>query len=358
MNETKYISFSPWWGGWNNQRMSYETAAAISVVTGRKLILPYKEYCLFFGSHQKKNQFLDFWRILDKNAFTSQFDCVDFFDVPEYENLGNSTHYFHGIEKIAKCYTFQNKEYNDWGHNIDPSWNEIMVNDIIDKKHFDYFSNGREIINLDVPDKYIHFPRNLFAHYYYHVYGATKEIRNTIKAKIRDGIRFRKEYYGLAKKALKTLGRYNALHVRVNDFKNTHHHETEDLVNNLVSKLEGRVSKDLPLYIATDEKDKSVFDSMRYTYNVFFLEDFYDFLDDYEALALDHIIPSNAEIFLGSMFSTFTDGINCFRGFSGKKDYSREGINFDYGKLDPNILPWRQEQYSWHHQYDTHWKFE
>ena len=25
--QTKYISFSPWWGGWNNQRMSYETAA-------------------------------------------------------------------------------------------------------------------------------------------------------------------------------------------------------------------------------------------------------------------------------------------------------------------------------------------
>ena len=141
--QTKYISFSPWWGGWNNQRMSYETAAAISILTGRKLILPYKEYCLFFSQHENKSTFLNAWNILDKNAFTKEFDCIDFFDVPEYENLGNNTHYFYGIDKIAKCYLFQDYPYQDWGHNRDPSWNEVLVYNVEDQEDFQNFCGNR-----------------------------------------------------------------------------------------------------------------------------------------------------------------------------------------------------------------------
>ena len=46
------------------------------------------------------------------------------------------------------------------------------------------------------------------------------------------------------------------------------------------------------------------------------------------------------------------------RGFDGKKDFSREGINFKFPKLDKDILPWNQEQYGWNRLYNTHWTAE
>ena len=35
--QDKYISFDAWWGGLNNIRMTYEMAAAISVITKKKI---------------------------------------------------------------------------------------------------------------------------------------------------------------------------------------------------------------------------------------------------------------------------------------------------------------------------------
>lgn len=354
----KYISFSPWWGGWNNQRMSYETAAAISILTGRKLILPYKEYCLFFSQHENKSTFLNAWNILDKNSFTKEFDCIDFFDVPEYQNLGNNIHYFHGIDKIAKCYLFQDYEYQDWGHNRDPSWNEVLVSEIEDREDFQNFCGNRRVYNLNVENKFIHFPRNLFSHFYYHVYGPNKNIRNLIKEKIGRGVVFKKEYFGLARKALNSLGNFNAIHFRSGDFKNTHTADTINLTQNLKEMLNGRIPKGSNLYIATDETDRGVFESLKVDYKIYFRESFYNFLDQYEALALDHIIPAEADVFLGSKWSTFSDAIHIMRGFYGKKDFSREGINFKLPKLESNILPWNQEQYAWNNLYDTHWRNE
>jgi hypothetical protein len=40
--ETKYISFAPDRGGWNNIRMSMEVMFVIAAVTGRTLVLPPK----------------------------------------------------------------------------------------------------------------------------------------------------------------------------------------------------------------------------------------------------------------------------------------------------------------------------
>tara|TARA_B100000575_G_C23101288_1_gene635376 strand:- start:209 stop:1294 length:1086 start_codon:yes stop_codon:yes gene_type:complete len=356
--QTKYISFSPWWGGWNNQRMSYETAAAISILTGRKLILPYKEYCLFFSQHENKSTFLNAWNILDKNAFTKEFDCIDFFDVPEYQNLGNNTHYFYGIDKIAKCYLFQDYPYQDWGHNKDPSCNEVLVYNVEDQEDFQNFCGNRRVYDLNVHNKFIHFPRNLFSHFYYHVYGPNKKIRNLIKEKIGRGIVFKREYYGLAKKALNGLENFNAIHFRSGDFNNTHTSDTTDMMQNLKQMLDGRMPKGSNLYIATDEVDKGVFDCLKSDFKIYFRETFYNFLDQYEALALDHIIPAKADIFLGTKWSTFSDGIHIMRGFDGKKDFSREGINFKFPKLDKDILPWNQEQYGWNRLYNTHWTAE
>ena len=93
--------------------MSYEMAAAISIITKRKLIIPYKIYCLFFSEWQNKKSFFDIWNVLDKDLFIKNFDCIDYNDIDEYKSLENEIHYFHGVENIAKLILFTD-EYHEW----------------------------------------------------------------------------------------------------------------------------------------------------------------------------------------------------------------------------------------------------
>ena len=74
----KYLSFDAWWGGLNNIRMTYEMAAALSVLTNRTLIIPPKIYCLFLSEHDQKDSFFDFWNLFDKELFYKYFDCIDY----------------------------------------------------------------------------------------------------------------------------------------------------------------------------------------------------------------------------------------------------------------------------------------
>ena len=142
-------------------------------------------------------------------------------------------------------------------------------------------------------------------------------------------------------------GTYNAIHVRRNDFKYVH----TDLVNNQFKELEelieGRIDKDLPLYIATDEQDLSMFNFLKEKYNILFLSDLTD-ATKHTALALDTLICSNAEIFLGSRMSTFSDYINIIRGYKGKRDFHRNGINYNRNEINYKKYPWEVESYQWH----------
>jgi hypothetical protein len=54
-----------------------------------------------------------------------------------------------------------------------------------------------------------------------------------------------------------------------------------------------------------------------------------------------------SDAFLGSMFSTFTNCINIQRGYEGKKDFSRNGVNFTYPELTYERFPWEIEKYDW-----------
>ena len=109
MGDKKYISFEPWSGGFSNIRQSYETIAALSIITGRTIILPPKMYCLFFTEFRKKNTFIDIFDALDKEAFLNEFDCVDYYDVPEYTQFENQFGYFDETYKVAKLIEFKHE---------------------------------------------------------------------------------------------------------------------------------------------------------------------------------------------------------------------------------------------------------
>lgn len=357
MEETKYISFDPWWGGFSNIRMTYELVGAISVITGRKIILPHKIYCLFLSEWQDKTSWFDMFDALDKEAFKKHFECVDYYDIPEYKKHENDKHYFEGISATAKVIMFGDEDVN-LGPQKGPGNDYVLTCGVEDNEEFSIFKDGRKVIDLNLPDKFIHFPRNLFGHFYYHVYGKNPIIRNTIKHKVNNGIQYREEFHKQAKDISEKLGSFNAIHVRRNDFLSVRKEVAEAQTNNLFQDIESRIPNDRPLFIATDEPDKSFFLPLKKRYNVFYVTDFEHDRRNHAELLIDQLICSEADIFLGSFLSTFSDYVNIVRGQKKKKDFHREGTNFKRDKISYNRFPWETEAYSWDKTWDFHWKYE
>lgn len=352
------MSFDPWWGGFSNIRMSYELAAAISVITKRTLIVPHKVYCLFLSEHYDKNSFFDVWKILDKNAFFENFDCVNYKKISEYSDLENNYHYFHNIEKVAKLILFSD-EYHEWGKPQKSIKDDnFLFTQNEDQIDFNQFAKNRSGVCLNHEDKFIHFPRNLFGHFYYLVYASGAKGRNEIKNKIINGIKYRQCYFEEAFKVKNKIGVYNAIHVRRNDFLRVRKESSTSQIKNLITNLGILDNKEIPLYIATDEVDKSVFSFLNEKYKVYFLSDFFDKKHDFEKLAIDQIICAEADVFLGSKYSTYSDYINVIRGINNKKDFHRSGTNFNFPKIPYKKFPWENECADWNRLHETYWKYE
>lgn len=357
MEDKKYISFDPWWGGFSNIRMTYEIVGAISVITGRTIILPHRIYCLFLSEWQDKSSWFDMFTALDINKFKQNFDCVDYYDIPEYESLENEKHYFENVKSIAKVIMFGDEDLQ-LGPQKGPGNEYVLTCGIEDDDEFDLFRDNRKVIDLNCDDKFIHFPRNLFGHYYYHVYGKNPIIRNRIKEKVNKGIQYKDEYFIKANKIVSELGQFNAIHVRRNDFLQVRKDIAEAQTINLLDDISNRIPSDKPLFIATDEHDKSVFLKLKDKYNVLYLTDFLHNQNDLTMLLVDQIVCSKSDIFLGSHLSTFSDYVNILRGQANKKDFHREGTNFSRPILNYNRFPWEAEEYGWDKIWDYHWKYE
>jgi hypothetical protein len=358
--QPRFISFDPWWGGFSNIRMSYEMAAAISVISKRKLILPHKIHCLFLSDKSKKETFFDVWNVLDKDLFTKHFDCVDYGEIEEYRSLENQIHYFHKIENIAKLILFDD-EYHEWGkHQKAIKETNFLFCENNNKEDYAKFANNRIGISIKLEDKYIHFPKNLLGYFYYFVYGNGAKERNLIKNKIINGIRYRAEYFAEARAIKNALGNFNAIHIRRNDFLNfpSFKKAANKQFVELHNSLKNKICKSYPLYIATDEKDKNIFNFLKPDFDLFFLEDFSKDLKNYESMCIDQIVCSEAEVFLGSRFSTYSDYINIIRGINNKQNFHRMGTNFNFKRSEYDLFPWEKEPSGWDRLHDFYWKYE
>ena len=357
MKDKKYISFDSWWGGFSNIRMTYELVGAISVITNRTIILPHRIYCLFLSEWQDKNSWFDMFDALDIHKFKEHFDCVSYRDVKEYQALESDAQYFENVESIAKVFMFGDEETH-LGPQKGPGNEYVLTCGIEDQEEFELFRDNRIVMDLNCEDKFIHFPRNLFGHFYYHVYGKTPVIRNRIKDKVNNGIQYREEYFKQSEDIVKQLGEFNAIHVRRNDFLQVRKEIAEKQTINLLDDISNRIPNDKPLFIATDEQDKSVFLPLKDKYNVFYISDFNGARTNLAELLIDQIVCSKGEIFLGSHLSTFSDYVNILRGQTGMPDFHREGTNFSRPKIQYNRFPWETEEYSWDKIWDYQWKYE
>ena len=342
--------------------MSYEMFLAIAAITKRKVILPPDCWMLFLSESQKKKDWIDFWKIFDKQVLLEEFDCIEHWDVPEFKGKFNKMKGERSYTKnIGKC-GLDLAEVS-CGGNTSSDQHTVYVNTRIDTQDFKNFCYNRPIVELNCDDQFFHFEYHLFGHYWYHVYPGGETLRNKLKDKINRVLKYHDKFYFYADAVRIKLGAFNSIHVRRNDFLEAREDDiacvnAPEKILEMVNRLPLH-NKSLPLYIATDEKDRSFFDLLGEKYDIYFYEDFdYRFGNNFDEdnlhiAVLEQVICSQSENFFGTYLSTFSKRINIMRGLEGRQAEDHYGINHLPEQPDENlddVFPWRKMS-------DGHWQW-
>lgn len=347
----RYLAVTPYRSGLGNVIMSYECALAIAHITGRKLILPPTVFLYLINYGNKESQH-SLWDIFDRDATDELFEIADYWSVPEFSNKHNQIQtdksWLENIKLITDDY--YRITFPDGDTKFKLSHGRLcFVNNIqqyIDDQDYVKFTSSREILDLDRPEKFLHFENNLFQNYWFITYPGGPQDRNQLKQKINTVTKYRKYYYDLFDNTLMaTLSKYNAVHIRRNDFAQQFHKSISsiDSGEKLLGQLVRVFDTNKPLYIATDEKNPDFFDRVRKVYkNIYFLKEVITKkLTLLESAILEQIICSKAEIFYGITTSTFSRRIHVMRGIDGRATTDNTGINdLNYRVSETSNMPW------------------
>lgn len=367
----KYVSFAPTDAGFVNVLMNLEVALSISEITNRTLILP-PDFWFFYASKGfGKENFIDIFNYIDKNYLYSNFNCINLYDVPELDGL------FSNIEqKKSDCpirgkrpysYTGNIQKYISNIKNIDMGKDVVVSGSpyvfysgtIEDYSDFSKFSGKRTKFSLDFEEQFLHFERNLYGLYWYSVYPGGPLKRNELKKKVNSSLMYKDKFAEMSEKVYNTIGPYNSIHVRRNDFLEDRSEYISDTSQS--SKLSAIIKylfkDDKPVYISTDEKDLTFFDDLSKYKTLYFLKDFYTDIDDkLSESILEQLICVNSDLFYGTYMSTYSKRINILRGYQNKQTSDGMGINNLYHPLcdytDP--LPWTKYNVYWNWELSSH----
>ncbi|CAM9689565.1 unnamed protein product [Pylaiella littoralis] len=166
------------------------------------------------------------------------------------------------------------------------------------------------------------------------------------KRLLRDLLHYPEEVYCKASQVISLLrqedpsGDFSTFHVRRNDFKRAYKVVFMEIADVFANSADHLYNNEV-VYVATDEKDKSLFEPFAKHVRVKFLSDYYERagvseLDPNLLGMLDQVIASHGRTFTGCWLSTFTAYILRLRGhlqkprtsnwsyFKPKKDYHHE----------------------------------
>jgi hypothetical protein len=180
---------------------------------------------------------------------------------------------------------------------------------------------------------WVHFPvshagkykSRMLVHFYAFLFFGDWKTDLWTKRFVRDHVRYIDEIQcaaarvvaAIRERAKKQSGRddFDTLHVRRGDFQYKPTRVSVDRIYNMTSR---KIHDKTTLYIATDEQDKSFFNLLKDHYDVVFLDDFKQELQDVNTNyygMIDQLVASRGRIFFGCWFSTFTGYINRLRGY-------------------------------------------
>lgn len=183
----------------------------------------------------------------------------------------------------------------------------------------------------------------------------------------------KRPYRELAERIAAGLGRFNAIHVRRGDFVSTHFTPRARVVSGqeIVANLASRMPRDLPLVICTDgSPQEAIFGPIqRHFHETIFLDQYLEeeprlrrepaelpFDDEIAVALLNQLVASQAEVFAGTLFSTFTALIHRLRGFVGREpnflychnDFASPFVRFEaceFLPVDEGPFSWNRTRY-------------
>lgn len=355
----KFLTFSPWIAGFNNVLMSYELASALSHITERTLVVPRKIWVPFTSAQPS-----------DKNTWHQLENLIDMpnvlytDEVFKHKEIEGERSYTARISLIPDVYVYKPQKKvlcEDYA---------VFVNNIhqyIKEEDFLKFSDGRFIEDLNRKETYLHFENCLFGQFTYHIYPGGVDKRNELKRKLNKQFSYKQEFYEQAKHVKNTIGPYNALHLRRNDFLQFQKENIETTVGTgekLLQAINNIFPNKLPIYIATDEINYDFFKPLRKEYDIYFWEDFSLQGVNLERVVVEQCVCENAEYFIGTYFSTFTKRINIMRGVNNKQAVDYGGINKIHKINDVEkykSYPWfyrPSKQWHWHDSSYLQWCME
>ena len=336
----KYFIFELFSGvGFCNQIFSLESAIYLSNITDRKLILLIKNPLCHCGKSDWK-----YGKIMD--LFTQDYlkylpNGIDIYYKSIPENINN-------LSKTAVKFsdkTFSNTLFIDKELNTEKNKNDI-----------DYFSNGREKIeiNYDELNNYeylcIKNDTSNASRCFYNFYTNKKNIllMNKICSSLTNYNTQIKNKISLINKNLINLNfQYNAVHFRFGDYyvKEQEINRNNDLILQKFDEF-FTDTKSLPIFIMCDRKDNKILETLKEKYTIIFIDEFIGTIDDckfpdetpVENYLLEKYICENAITFIGTSGSTVSNYIQYNRYLNNKSS----NINFQKTVINSSI-----NKYSW-----------
>ena len=324
----KYIIVTPWRGGMNNVRLSFELSCALAYCTNRALVVP--DLC-----------YIDH---LPANAHNRMHDLRLFFD---FNDLGISVmplSDFCNKENIAQtdadalnklCTVYDVNNFDTCHNYINVSNNSGHNSGLLPK----CFSNRTEIA-LPIDSKYVHFDKCLLGSFYSMLCHANTDEANRVKRYVRKHVHYRSEIFEAAMKVVGWLkrercggadGEYYAMHVRRGDFLQCDYKTTCISIEDVMKNIEPHIANPNPnacIYIATDSVDLSEFNALRLKYTVVTFRDVLMRVDVIMEInpvfhgIIEQIICAHGTKFFSHPLSTFSNYVHRLRGYipSGVSD--------------------------------------
>ena len=392
-----YVSFEPWNGGYNNRRMGLELAFVAALVLNRTLVMPPATNAVLTPGVTSFADFYDVeamrrhvpvlrWgefergpgRLLARSAHAPPFDATC-----DASALCSAAHRRpKPREMCMRCaLARQRARQVRWTFNriIVAADGAGAVDAVAGTDDFEEYRRQREPVSLHeeaAEDHWLHFPQNGFGLFYQVFYFQSRERRKAVWRAVRDGVRVRDEWQALAglAAASRTLrGGFHAVHYRRGDFRGQFKSaflEPETLASNYRRHmgLEGgsgdataaaaaAAEGALPVYLATDEGNPAVLESVRKAFGSVPVVLFADVAAEVPALRalapafvgiVEALVCARGRTFTGTKLSTYSAYVTRLRGYSkAGRDVVDRQIYFTDTEYRPGEVLREDGVYSW-----------
>eukprot|EP00904_Undaria_pinnatifida_P005051 jgi/Undpi1/1676/HiC_scaffold_11.g05066.m1 len=347
-NATKYITLEKDLGGFNNIRMSLECAVAIAAATGRTFVIPppFAIWGMKAGDDKMEVDLRELFsfdklresgrvsvitteEFIEKEALSGNLEVLPSENVKRLDDTAVTEY----LEKVATQYPNGLPTFKvDHSAFIMPRRIEERVD--LEAPPYQLAKEwliGRELVEYRdawQDAKVIHWRSHdarLLAPFYTFVLHTDEVADRYYKRLMRDLVHYPEEVYCKASQVIALLrqedpsGSFSSFHMRRNDFLSAYKNVVIPPVDIAASSMDHLTPNEV-VYIATDEKDLSMFDPFKDRVRVRFLSDYYDRAGVSELNPnllgmLEQVIASQGRTFTGSWLSTFTAYIYRLRGY-------------------------------------------